>query len=75
MAALEVIQSLLVEKAHAPKSVDTGGTSTSDPNAGLTDPKSLIQPVEVTGKDRAGAGVLTAVVLLGVCSMFAFMAI
>ncbi|ODV79644.1 glycoside hydrolase family 76 protein [Suhomyces tanzawaensis NRRL Y-17324] len=66
MSALETVQALLV-LAHdvpLPLSVDTGGTSKSDPNAGINDSiqtnKNLIN---VKGKDKAGAGFLTAIAL------------
>ncbi|EGW33609.1 uncharacterized protein SPAPADRAFT_60943 [Spathaspora passalidarum NRRL Y-27907] len=60
-SALEVLMSLIVQE---PLSVKTGGSNKTDFDAG-TKAKDAINKNEivVTGKDRAGAAVLTAVVL------------
>lgn len=67
MSALSVIQSNLISKVAAPVTAKKGGTSEGDPNAGTapsrtgdTDP-ALTR--KVTMADRAGAGILTALVL------------
>ncbi len=64
MAALEVIQSNLIQQAKAPLTAGTGGTSTGDPNAGSGDiggsRPDAIKPA--TLGDRIGAGFLTALV-------------
>jgi mannan endo-1,6-alpha-mannosidase len=68
MAALEVVQSNLIQQAKAPLTNSTGGTSQGDPNAGLNDP-STQDPTATkppTNGDKAGAGILTALVLCGV---------
>ncbi|KAK7687573.1 hypothetical protein QCA50_009461 [Cerrena zonata] len=61
MSALEVMMALLVEP---PLSTETGGTSKSNVNAG-TDTHDETNKNEITigSKDKAGAGVLTAIVL------------
>lgn len=69
MGALSVIQANLITNASAPVSDKTGGTSKGDSSAGTSEsnegspaaPKSAI-----TGKDRAGAGILTTLTLIGV---------
>lgn len=66
MNALEVIQSNLIDKVGGPVGNKTGGTSVGNPAAGTggdsnpTEPQSII-----TTGDRAGAGILTALVLIG----------
>lgn len=69
MSALEVIQANLITQATAPLTNKTGGTSKGNPSAGTqgTDPHNptgLTNPI--TGKDRAGAGILTTLALIGV---------
>ena len=67
MAALEAITGLLIQQAAAPVTSDNGGTSKGDPNAGSKgssgDPTELQPP---TGGEKAGAGILTAVLGIGV---------
>jgi mannan endo-1,6-alpha-mannosidase len=69
MGALEVIQSTLVAQTAGPVTNKTGGTSTGDPTAGSGSARTAADLrdswVPTTG-DRAGAGILTAVVLVGV---------
>lgn len=65
MSALEVVQSLMIEGAPSPLTNQTGGTSVGDPNAGNTNGK-LTPDAPVTTGDRAGAGILTAIMVVGV---------
>jgi mannan endo-1,6-alpha-mannosidase len=63
MAALEVVQSLLIKQAAAPLTSSTGGNSKSDPGAGTADPGAT-NPVDkgpATVGDKAGAAILTTV--------------
>ncbi|KAI2618296.1 glycoside hydrolase family 76 protein [Hypomontagnella submonticulosa] len=62
MNVLGALSSLLVHEAKAPVTNSTGGTSIGDPNAGSRSPQ-LPQDAPVTTGDRAGAGILTALVL------------
>lgn len=68
MAALEIVQSLLIKDSPAPVSADAGGTSKGDASAGTGSDDSTL-PTTVTGKittaDKAGAGILTAIVVCG----------
>ncbi|ODV90804.1 glycoside hydrolase family 76 protein [Tortispora caseinolytica NRRL Y-17796] len=67
MSALEVTQNLLIDRLPPPLTADTGASSTGDYSAGTTKHDSngvAIHPS--TTADRAGAGVVTAVVLLAV---------
>jgi len=65
MAALEAVQSTLILEAHAPLSNGNGGTSQGDPNTGINDPSALdpTTSLHVTTGGRAGAGILTAIVV------------
>ncbi|DAA76716.1 TPA_exp: putative Glycosyl hydrolase [Trichophyton benhamiae CBS 112371] len=68
MAALEVIQSNLWYKKQAsgPANSKTG-TSKGDPNAGNDSGNNQTkQPSEINSGDRAGAGILTTLILLGI---------
>lgn len=74
MAAMEVVQSNLIQAARDPLSAATGGTSVGNPNAGNGDIGSndpnLSKPS--TTADKAGAGILTAVVAAIVLSGIAY---
>jgi len=64
MAALSVIGSTLNRQDIAPLSQKTGATSASNPNAGSTaayDPTTENTPA--TTADKAGAGILTVLVV------------
>lgn len=65
MCALEIMQNTMVLEVPPPLTNSTGGTSEGDVNAGLTsrDPTNKNQK-DVTGKDKTGAGILTAIVLI-----------
>lgn len=65
MNALEVIQSNLIDLVEGPVGNKTGGTSQGNPNAGSGGDTIVTGPVqEITTGDRAGAGILTAIVLI-----------
>lgn len=65
MSALEVIQSNLINEVEGPVTENTGGTSQGNPNAGTTSdigPGDLHRE-QVTTADKAGAGVLTVMLI------------
>ena len=63
MSGLEVIQSTLIDSVPGPVGNGTGGISKGNPAAGTT--SSSIVPMEaITTGDRAGAGILTALLLV-----------
>ena len=65
MSALEVIQSNLIKKVAGPVSNSTGGTSQGNPSAGTGSSSTPVNaPGRITTKDKAGAGILTAIVLI-----------
>lgn len=61
-------------KAVAPVTSNTGGNSTSNPNAGLQSNKDNT-PKPVTTGDKAGAGILTLVLVGGWAALMAFAAL
>ena len=69
MSALSVIQANLISKVGAPVTQAKGGTSQGNPAAGgsgQSSPQSGAEPADtkpVTTGDKAGAGILTALVL------------
>lgn len=67
MSALSVIQANLIQKVKPPVTQQKGGTSQGDPTAGThDDTTSILEPQltrKITTLDRAGAGVITALVL------------
>ena len=70
MSALSVIQANLISKVDAPVTADKGGTSQGDPTAGSggDSPAKVVDPNAdnpITTGDKAGAGILTALVLIG----------
>ncbi|RMZ87696.1 hypothetical protein DV736_g5082, partial [Chaetothyriales sp. CBS 134916] len=65
MCALEIVQSNLLDTVAGPVSANTGGISKGDPNAGSgskINPNDLNQKA-ITAADRAGAGILTVVII------------
>lgn len=66
MAALEVIQSLLYTTVSGPATASAGGVSTSNPNAGADATSAGVSYDTVTTGDKAGASILTMVVLVGI---------
>lgn len=66
MAAMEVMQNLLIDEVAGPVSEQTGGTSKSDPSAGSQAKDNSIVFDSITTGDKAGAGFLTTLVLIGI---------
>jgi len=66
MAAMEVMQALLVDEVAGPVSEKTGGTSKSDPSAGSQSQDQPITFNDITTGDKAGAGFITTLVLIGI---------
>ncbi|KAF9880808.1 glycosyl hydrolase family 76 [Colletotrichum karsti] len=66
MNVLAAVSSLLIGQAKAPVSNSTGGTSVGDPNAGSNSNNDLsVHNSPITTADKAGAGILTFLVLAG----------
>ena len=64
LAALEVIQSNLIPYVAGPVTNSTGGTSKGNPAAGGNSGSNPIVFSDVTNADKAGAGILTTIVLV-----------
>ncbi|KAI5860285.1 glycoside hydrolase family 76 protein [Durotheca rogersii] len=75
MNVLGAVSSLLVSGSRAPVTSDSGGTSVGDPNAGAGSDSFIRTPTPITTGDRAGAGILTALVLASAIGTFTWMSI
>lgn len=79
MSALSVIQANLISKVAAPVTQNSGGTSKSDPSAGSTSggEPAVVLSSELTSKitvgDKAGAGIVTAIICSGLLGSLAWM--
>lgn len=69
LCALQAMQSLLITDAGLPVTTDTGGTSKGDPTAGTSGSGDAAGgrpiPETIGTSERAGAGVLTAFLIVG----------
>lgn len=66
MAAMEIFQNLLIDQVSGPATENAGGISKSDPSAGGEVQSQPITFNEITTGDKAGAGFLTTIVLIGI---------
>jgi len=66
MSALEAVQSTLITQVAGPLSNTTGGSSEGDVNAGTGGDSTAVDLGPVSTGDKAGAGILTALVLIGI---------
>lgn len=75
MDVVGAVSSLLIGKTKGPVSSKTGGTSKGNANAGTggDDIKKKARPI--TTGEKAGAGILTFVVLSAACGMFGWMSL
>ncbi|AEY95119.1 FABR060Wp [Eremothecium gossypii FDAG1] len=62
MAALEIIQNLRCLERPAPYTAMNGGTSPGDPAAGTKTKAENLPPLDIKAGDRAGAGIITALI-------------
>ncbi|KAK3321732.1 mannan endo-1,6-alpha-mannosidase DCW1-like protein [Apodospora peruviana] len=63
MSVLAAVSSLLIEHADPPATNTTGGISKGDPNAGSNSKGATREMAPITAADRAGAAILTILVL------------
>lgn len=75
MAALSAVMSLLIPQAKAPVTDTTGGISKGNPNAGGGGDNALKIVKPITTPDRAGAGILTLLVVASACGIFGWMSV
>ncbi|SPN97489.1 probable DFG5 protein [Cephalotrichum gorgonifer] len=72
MSALAAVSGLLTDLSKGPVTAETGGTSKGDPNAGSTNVLERDHRPITTG-DKAGAGILTALILAAATGTFGWM--
>ncbi|KAI0544626.1 glycoside hydrolase family 76 protein [Xylaria curta] len=73
MDVLAAVSSLLIDQSKGPVTNSDGGTSVGDPNAGVGSGSIDNDPTPITTGDRAGAGILTVVVILIAGAAFGWM--
>ena len=66
MSALEAVQAMMINDVPGPVTQDNGGTSKSNPAAGSDSHDQTITFNTISTSDKAGAGILTTLVLLGI---------
>jgi len=74
MNVLAAVSSLLIDEADPPATNRTGGISKGNPNAGNRN-RHYVGPTPITTGDRAGAGILTVVIVGAGMSMFVWMSL
>ena len=65
MSALEIVQSNLIDQVDGPLTNSSGGTSVGDANAGTNSNDNPNQFDTITTGDKAGASIITLIVLSG----------
>ncbi|KAF4120092.1 mannan endo-1,6-alpha-mannosidase [Geosmithia morbida] len=73
MSALGAFSALLLDDVAAPATAKKGGTSKGDPNAGSEANSFLDDQDRITTGDRAGAGILTFLILGSAIGMYGWM--
>jgi len=74
MNVLAAVSALLIEEAKPPVTNSTGGISNGNPNAGGGGADNGEKPLKpITAADRAGAGILTFLLIGGSLGMFVWM--
>ncbi|ETR98201.1 putative glycosyl hydrolase [Trichoderma reesei RUT C-30] len=75
MNVVGAVSSLLIGDAAVPVTGDSGGTSKGNPNAG-SKPNSFQRPeTPVTAGDKAGAGIVTIIIIGSLCTALTWMSI
>ena len=75
MNVLAAVPALLIDGARAPVTNSTGGISKGNPNAGVGGDNGEKPPRPITTADRAGAGILTFLLLAGSLGTFVWMSL
>ena len=68
MSALEVMQNLLIDQVQGPVGEKSGGVSKNDPTAGTNTEGLTVQFNAISTADRAGAAILTILVIVGLAA-------
>jgi mannan endo-1,6-alpha-mannosidase len=75
MNVLGAVSSLLITSARAPVTAKTGGTSQGDVNAGSNSDDFLRHDPPITAGDKAGASILTFIILASATGTFGWMSL
>jgi mannan endo-1,6-alpha-mannosidase len=75
MNVVGAVSSLLIGQSKAPVTSDTGGTSKGNPNAGANPNSFQIPLTPVTTGDRAGAGIVTIILIASFLAMLSWMSL
>lgn len=75
MNVMSAVTSLLVNQVDGPVTNSTGGTSKGDPNAGSDSHNFSLEFPPATTADKAGAGIITFLLLAGCVSTFTWMSL
>ncbi|KAI0472783.1 glycoside hydrolase family 76 protein [Xylariaceae sp. FL0804] len=75
MDAVGAVSSLLIGNAKVPVTNETGGTSTGNFDAGSQSDSTLFAKSPITEADRAGAGILTLLILASAVGTFGWMSV
>lgn len=75
MSVLAAVESLLIPEAKSPVTDKDGGTSKGNPNAGGGGDTAQKAVKPITTADKAGAGILTLLVLGSACGIFGWMSV
>ncbi len=73
MSVLAAVSSLLISEVAPPVTNSTGGTSKGDPNAGAHSDSFTNELAPITTGDKAGAAILTIVILLSAVGTMGWM--
>lgn len=72
---MSAIMVKFLDSSSAPVSTETGGNGSSDPNAGIEDYSRPPQLPPITTADKAGAGILTLLLVAGVVGGAIFLSV
>ncbi|KAG5930326.1 hypothetical protein E4U42_002067 [Claviceps africana] len=75
MSVLAAVESLLITSAKPPLTEKHGGTSKGNPNAGGGGDNAQKTVKPITTADRAGAGILTLLIVGSACGLFGWMSV
>ena len=75
MSVLAAVSALLITDAQPPLTEQNGGTSKGNPNAGGGGDNAQKKTKPITVGDKAGASILTLLVLGSACSLFGWMSV
>lgn len=75
MCALEIMNQLQINEKAGPYTATTGGSSIGDPAAGFNDGIFDAPPLDISSGDKAGAGIITAVISISIVACAVWLAV